>query len=140
MLDKRHVPPSGDKRDYFSLSVYFWPDPAKPDGLPYIPRDAQLNPETEDYDGPRFAEMSRSVDTLATAYAISGDERYAGQAAAFLRAWFLDPVSAMRPNMLFAQYIPGDDVVLPWKEYPARFVPGSGGRPGVFMSYGGTIE
>src|SRR5687768_12155439 len=29
------LPPSNDKHDYFSLSPYWWPDPAKPDGLPY---------------------------------------------------------------------------------------------------------
>src|SRR4051794_9211556 len=30
------LPPSGNKHDYFSLSPYWWPDPSKKDGLPYI--------------------------------------------------------------------------------------------------------
>ena len=32
-------PPSGDKHDYLSYSRYWWPDPEKNDGLPYIRRD-----------------------------------------------------------------------------------------------------
>jgi hypothetical protein len=140
VLDKRHVPPTGDKRDYFSLSVYFWPDPAKPDGLPYIPRDGMVNPEIQEYDHDRFNAMAHHVNTLAFAYAVSGEERYAEKAADFLRTWFLDPRTGMHPNMLFAQYIPGDNVILPWKDYPARYVPGTGGRPGVYVSFGGVIE
>ena len=140
VTDKKHVPPSGDKRDYFSLSIYFWPDENSPDGLPYVPRDGLPNPEISDYDRPRFEEFCRSVDTLAIAYAATGDERFAEKASALLRAWLVDEKTRMNPNMLFAQFIPGDNVVLPWKEYPARFVPGTGGRKGVFVSFGGTIE
>lgn len=140
VTDKRPVPPSGDKRDYFSLSVYFWPDESSPDGLPYVPRDGMPNPEISEYDRPRFEEFCRSVDTLALAYAATGDERFAQKASALLRAWFVDENTRMNPNMLFAQFIPGDNVVLPWKEYPARFVPGTEGRKGVYVSFGGTIE
>jgi len=113
ILEKLHEPPSGDRRDYFSLSVYFWPDPEKPDGLPYIPRDGEVNPEVGDYDRPRFLKMARSVDTLALAFALTGDGRFAAKAAEWLRVWFINPETRMNPNMLFAQYIPGDDVQLP---------------------------
>ena len=140
VTDKRHLPPSGDKRDYFSLSIYFWPNPDTPDGLPYAPRDGEPNPEIFDYDRPRFEEFCRNVDVLAIAYAATGDERFAEKASWLLRAWFVDERTRMNPNMLFAQFIPGDNVVLPWKEYPARFVPGTGGRKGVYVSFGGTIE
>lgn len=140
ILQKTHVPPSGDKRDYFSLSSYFWPNPDTADGLPYIPRDGELNPETHAYDRFRLATMVWRVDTLSLAYALSGNERFAARAAELLRCWFVREETRMNPNMLFAQYIPGDQVVLPWKEYPARFVPGSGGRKGVFVSFGGVIE
>lgn len=40
---RKLTPPSGDKRDYMSLATYWWPDPPKPDGLPYIKRDGQTN-------------------------------------------------------------------------------------------------
>ena len=36
VMDKTGLPPSGDKHDYMSIAPYFWPDPSKPDGLPYI--------------------------------------------------------------------------------------------------------
>src|SRR5438552_6298094 len=36
VVDKDYLPPSGDKHDYASLSPYWWPDPSKPDGKPYI--------------------------------------------------------------------------------------------------------
>ena len=42
VMDKQHVPPSGDKHDYMSLGPYWWPDPDKPDGLPYIRRDGEV--------------------------------------------------------------------------------------------------
>ena len=41
VVEKKNVPPSGDKHDYTSLAPYFWPDPSKPNGLPYIQKDGQ---------------------------------------------------------------------------------------------------
>jgi hypothetical protein len=140
VTQKRHTPPSGDKRDYFSLSIYFWPNEHSADGLPYVPKDGVINPEIHDYDRPLFVEMCDHVDTLSVAFALSREERFAAKAAELLRTWFIDERTRMNPNMLFAQYIPGDNVEVPWKEYPARYVPGTGGRKGVFVSYGGVIE
>jgi hypothetical protein len=45
ITEKEQFPPSGDKHEYMSLSRYWWPDPSKPDGLPYIRRDGETNPE-----------------------------------------------------------------------------------------------
>ncbi|MEQ1644712.1 MAG: alginate lyase family protein, partial [Pyrinomonadaceae bacterium] len=45
VMDKKQVPPSGDKHDYMSQGPYWWPDQAKPNGLPYIRRDGERNPE-----------------------------------------------------------------------------------------------
>ena len=53
--------PSGDPRDYVSLSPYWWPDPKKEDGLPYIRRDGEINPDRDHYD----AAMGRSVEPPA---------------------------------------------------------------------------
>ena len=36
-----------DKHDYTSLATYWWPDPNKKDGLPYIPIDGKVNPEVK---------------------------------------------------------------------------------------------
>ena len=45
VTSKSKVPPSGDKRDYMSVGPYWWPDSSKADGLPYIRKDGQVNPE-----------------------------------------------------------------------------------------------
>ena len=51
VMMKEQTAVSGDKHDYLSLSRYFWPDPTKPDGLPYINRDGVANPEREKLEG-----------------------------------------------------------------------------------------
>jgi hypothetical protein len=49
VMEKKQIPPSGDMHDYMTIAIYFWPDPKKPNGLPYIRRDGEINPETKDY-------------------------------------------------------------------------------------------
>jgi hypothetical protein len=111
VTDKRTLlPPSGDKHDFFSLSPYWWPDPAKANGLPYIRRDGETNPESKrDLDQPRVAAMGDRVQTLALAYYFTGDERYASRAARQLRTWFLDSATRMTPHLRFAQLVRGND-------------------------------
>jgi hypothetical protein len=103
------LPPSGDKHDYFSLSPYWWPDPHKPDGLPYVRRDGETNPESkQDLDQPRVAALGDRVQTLALAYFFTSDEAYARAAARQLRVWFLDPATRMNPHLRFAQLVRGN--------------------------------
>ena len=103
------MPPSGDKHDYFSLSPYWWPDPSKADGLPYIRRDGVTNPESKkDLDQPRIAAMGSNVNTLALAFYLTGDEKYATRAGAQLRAWFLDSATRMTPHLRFSQLVKGN--------------------------------
>ena len=45
VMDKTITPPSGDRHDYMSQAPYWWPDPAKSDGKPYIRKDGERNPE-----------------------------------------------------------------------------------------------
>lgn len=108
ITDKDKTPPSGDKRDYMSLSRYWWPDLTKPDGLPYIRRDGETNPETESYTDPKeFGTMVSAVSTLGLAYFFTGTETYARHAAKLIRTWFLDPEKGMNPNLQYAQAVPG---------------------------------
>lgn len=107
VTDKKFVPPSGDKHDYMSLGPYWWPDPNKPDGLPYIRRDGEVNPEGEAYDRKPLGQMTSAVETLALAYYLTGHEPYADHAARLLRVWFLDERTRMNPHLEYGQAIPG---------------------------------
>jgi hypothetical protein len=108
VMDKPTIPLSGDRHDYLSLAPYWWPDPADPKA-PYVRRDGEVNPEraTERFDRAALGRMASDVDTLALAYYYSGEPRYAEGAAARIRAWFLDPATAMKPHMAYAQAVPG---------------------------------
>jgi hypothetical protein len=107
VVDDAMVPPSGDRHDYMSAGPYWWPDPAKPDGLPYIRRDGEVNPERNQGDTAAMATMTGAVKSLALAYWLTDDERYAEHAARLLRVWFLDDATRMNPHLEYAQAIPG---------------------------------
>ena len=108
VMDKRSIPASGDRHDYVSLARYWWPNPADPKGA-YVRRDGDTNPDIESarFDRAALARMVRDADTLALAYYYSDDAKYAEGAARVIRTWFLDPATAMNPNMNYAQAVPG---------------------------------
>lgn len=107
VMMKEKTAVSGDKHDYLSLSRYFWPDPTKKDGLPYVSRDGVSNPELEKLDRPKLALMAGGVTTLSLAWYFSGDEKYAQKAVEMLRVWFLNKDTRMNPNLNHAQIVPG---------------------------------
>ena len=108
IVNKSVTPPSGDKHDYMTQAPYFWPDPKSPNGLPYIRRDGERNPEINKItDHHSLDQLESSVETLALAYYFEGDDAYAAKAVQLLRAFFLDPATRMNPNLEYAQFIPG---------------------------------
>lgn len=111
VMFKEFTPPSGDKHDYASLSPYWWPDPGKPDGKPYIRKDGEINPERAKYDLDPMGNMANAVGDLSLAYYFTGDEKYATKAAELIRVWFLNEDTRMNPNCTYAQFVPGRDEI-----------------------------
>src|SRR5258706_4442572 len=97
----------GGPHDFYSNGDYWWPDPAKPGGLPSIQRDGESNPNNFSAHRLALRDMHDAVAALAAAYEITGDDRYVAKAAELLRVFFLDDATRMNPNLQFAQAIPG---------------------------------
>jgi hypothetical protein len=98
--------PEAGPHDFYSEGDYWWPDPANPGG-PYVRRDGETNPDNFVAHRDAMRRLSLIVPALVAAYRITGDQRYARQAAAHLRAWFVDERTRMNPNLLYGQAIKG---------------------------------
>lgn len=97
---------AGGKHDFFSEADYFWPDPQNPDG-PYINRDGLTNPDNFVEHRKAMIRLSKIIGAFASAYKITGDEKYVKQAVLHLKAWFINSATKMNPNLLYAQAVKG---------------------------------
>ena len=97
----------GGPNDYYSNGDYWWPNPATTNGLPYVQRDGQTNPENFNQHRMALRQLRDAVAALGAAYQITGEDRYAGKAAELLRVFFVHPATRMNPQLKFAQAIPG---------------------------------
>lgn len=106
---KTVMPPSGDRHDYLSLAPYAWPDTTKPDGLPWLTRDGEINPLTrgDNTDQVRLGKLWDALDHLALALYYSNDKRYAEKALSLIDVWFVDAATRVNPNINFGQGVPG---------------------------------
>lgn len=108
VMDKAFIPVSNNKHDYMSQAPYFWYDSSKPNGLPYLRRDGQHNPEIKKItDRTYIGDLENSTKTLSLAYYLTGEEKYAAKSAALIRYWFFNEATKMNPNLEYAQAIPG---------------------------------
>ncbi|WP_114195790.1 alginate lyase family protein [Edaphovirga cremea] len=109
VVHKKLRPVSGDAHDYYSLGTYWWPNPRRPNGLPYVRRDGHTNPQSQndDTDTGRVVRMCERCLTLGLAYYFTGERRYGVAAAEQIRCWFLLPETRMNPHLNYGQAIPG---------------------------------
>ena len=97
----------GGINDFYSNGDYWWPNPKKPNGLPYIKKDGETNPENFGQHRLALKALRDSVAALAAAYKLTGDERYVTKATELLKVFFLDAKTRMNPDLQYAQAIPG---------------------------------
>lgn len=108
VMHKKQVPASGDKHDYMSTGPYWWPDPTKADGLPYIRKDGLRNPEYyEITDSQEMDRVEDDAETMALAYYFTKEDKYAHWASQIIKTWFLNSETRQNPNLNFGQAIPG---------------------------------
>lgn len=75
VTDKINLPPSGNKNDYASYSRYWWPNPDTEDGLPFIRKDGETNPDSQSLeysDRQRIGKFGQNTETLGLAYFLTG--------------------------------------------------------------------
>ncbi len=97
---------AGGTHDFFSEGDYWWPNPVHPDS-PYVQRDGMTNPANFTAHRLAMIRFSRIVGALASAYLLTGDNKYVLQALVHCKAWFTNTATKMNPNLLFAQAIKG---------------------------------
>lgn len=97
---------AGGKHDFFSEADYFWPNPANPEG-PYINKDGQTNPDNFVAHRKAMIRLSQVIGALASAYQLTGDEKYVKHALLHLKAWFINEETLMNPNLSYAQAVKG---------------------------------
>ncbi len=104
LIDRKNPSPSGNAHDYVSYAPYWWPDPSSSNGLPFIRNDGhynrkQINQGTKDILGKMFS----TVSVLTAEWSKTHDRAYSDRAAEWLRAWFVNPSTAMTPNLEYSQ-------------------------------------
>lgn len=97
---------AGGKHDFYSEGDYWWPNPVSVDS-PYIQKDGMTNPGNFVAHRHAMIRLSEVIGALASAYKLTGDEKYVRHATAHCKAWFADTATMMHPHLLYAQAIKG---------------------------------
>ncbi len=108
VMEKSSTPVSGNKHDYMSQAPYFWYDSSKPNGLPYLRRDGERNPEIYKItDRTYLGKLETATRALSLAWYLTDNEKYAAKAAQLLKTWFLNDATKMNPHLDYGQAVPG---------------------------------
>jgi hypothetical protein len=105
VVDRKLRAITGDPHDYMSMGPYWWPNPNTENGLPYIRRDGEVNPETKD--PCTYSAMASAVYELSLAAYYFDDTRFSEKAVQMIRDWHIEPESFMKPHLEYGQSIPG---------------------------------
>lgn len=97
----------GGIHDYYSNGDYWWPNPDTADGLPYIRRDGETNPQNFNSHRLLLRRMRTSLVYLSAAFYLTGEEVYGDRGVRILEEFFLNPDTYMSPHLSYAQAIPG---------------------------------
>lgn len=99
--------PDFDTHDYVSLATYFHPNPHTKDGLPYIRKDGIPNHENDllDKKGLRYTGYILYHHLLL--YFLTDEKRYYESIKKRIYTYFINPDTAMNPNMNHGQMIKG---------------------------------
>lgn len=97
---------AGGKHDFYSEGDYWWPNPVSVDS-PYIQKDGMTNPDNFVAHRHAMIRLSEVIGALASAYKLTGDEKYVKHATTHCKAWFADTATMMHPHLLYAQAIKG---------------------------------
>jgi hypothetical protein len=124
VMDKKELPPSGNKHDFLSLTPYRWPNPDTPNGLPYVFRDGKTNPEVHKIpDKNNLDDMIVMTKILSLAYYFTDNPEYAKKAAELLRVWFLNEDTRMNPNLRYSEIIRGKEKANPSGVVAGAYIP-----------------
>lgn len=109
VVNKVGVPSSKSKHDYMSIGPYWWPNPKTDDGLPYVRKDGEINPESRNNftDFTEKKNFISAVKILSEAYYYSSEKKYADKNLELIKIWFLNEDTKINPNVNYGQYIPG---------------------------------
>ena len=107
-ITKYHAPfTEGGTNDFYSQGESWYPNPAAPNGLPFHQQPGTVNPDIFTEHRKCLTQLRDNVAALAAAYKLTGNSRYATVAAEWLRVFFVDPATRMKPNLNYAEAVPG---------------------------------
>lgn len=114
VMNKTTVAASGDKHDYISPALYWWPNPDTADGLPYVRRDGKKAPGavigesgSEQFDRSTLQRVFLDSMVLGLAWLATGERKYSDKGVKIMSEFFLDSKTKMNPHLKFAQVIWG---------------------------------